>query len=138
MSTTYHEKPTCVAVILCNEVIEDKRTNNKTLVHLFNGVMVPQFPAVHGRMAIVVSLTGGTGKSPITFRILSPSDKEILRFEGEAAFPDPLSIIDIVVEVHNLVLEEEGMHFVDVLTGDYPLGNRKFTVQLGPPQPAPR
>ena len=39
----------CVSLIVCNEVIEDKRSGNKTLVGLFNGIMTPRLPASHPR-----------------------------------------------------------------------------------------
>ncbi len=50
------EKPICVSLIICNEVIEDKRSGNKTLVGLFNSVMAPALPVVHPRMFVMASL----------------------------------------------------------------------------------
>ena len=122
------EQPICVAVIICNEIIEDKRTNNKTLVSLFNGISVSHLPTVHARMFLMASLTNGVGKFKLSFRIKDPSDREVARFDGEAIFPDPLAVIDIVVEIQGLHIEREGGYFVDVLSGDHPLGHRRFNV----------
>lgn len=136
------DQPICVSVIICNEIIEDKRTNNKTLVSLFNSMTVTALPAFRPSMAIMVSLTNGLGKWPIAIVIKSPSDKEIARIQFEVAFRDPIAVDDYSFTLQMLPLPEEGVYFVDVVCGNYPLGHRRFTVskveapQTGnPPQP---
>jgi len=126
------EKPICVALIVCNEVIEDKRSGNKTLVGLFNGIVTPQLPATHPRMYLFATLTSGTGEWPFSFRITAPSGREVMRMQDIARFDDPLVGHDLVVELRNLPIEEEGAYFVDLLLGDSPLANRRFTVQVVP------
>ena len=65
----------------------------------------------------------------MSFSLKSPSGKELLRINGAAnSGGDPLAVIDLVVEVLGLVLGEEGVHFVDVLSGEALLGSRRFTV----------
>jgi hypothetical protein len=122
--------PTCVSVIICNEIIEDKRTNNKTLVSLFNSIVVPKLPATHNRLFIMASFTEGIGTWPISFIVRSPSNASVLRFDAEASFPDPLLVTDISVEVLGMTLQEAGVYFVDIMTGANLLGNRRFTVVL--------
>lgn len=122
------EKPICVAIVICNEIIEDKATNNKTLVSLFSAIQAPSLPTQHPRMFIMASFTSGLGRFPVSFRITSPSGQELMRINGEAEFPDPLATYDFVVEVRNLVLHEEGVHVVDVIVGGEPLAARRFSV----------
>jgi hypothetical protein len=129
--------PTCLSVVLCNEIIEDKRTNNKTLVSLFNGIVVNSLPATHPRMSVMASLTDARGKWPVSFIVRAPSGAELLRFDGEAAFQDPLSVLDISVEIQGLALPESGVYFVDIMTGTFPLGHRRFTVYVGQPPTPP-
>ncbi len=124
------EPPLCIAIVICDMVIEDKRTHNKTLVNLFNSIITRQLPCTHPRMFIMASLTNGIGHWPITFCIRGPSGKEILRTQGDVNFSDPLEVVDVVVEVCWLPLEEEGTHFVDVLTDLTPLAERRFNVIL--------
>ena len=124
------DQPVCVAIVICNEIIEDKRTSNKTLVSLFNSVGVPALPAMHPRLFLMASLTNLRENLPVTFSVKSPSGQEILRVNGEAGSGgDPLTVVDLVVEVLGLPIGEEGVHFVDVLTGDVLLGSRRFTVR---------
>ena len=124
------DRPICVAIIICNEIIEDKRTSNNTLVSLFNSVGVPALPTTHPRLFLMASLTNLREELPVSFSIKSPSSREILRVNGAASSGgDPLAVVDLVVEVLGLSLGEEGVHFVDVLAGDALLGSRRFSVQ---------
>lgn len=131
------ERPICVALVICDVVIEDKRTGNKTLVGLFSNIVAPNMPAVHPRMFLMASLTSGRGTWPFTFRITAPSGREILRMQETTRFIDPLAVHDLIVELRNLPLEETGVHFVDLLLLDSPVANRRFTVQLDSPSLLP-
>ena len=116
--------------LICNEIIEDKRTSNKTLVSLFNSVGVPALPATHPRLFLMASLTNLREDLPVVFSVKGPSGREVLRVNGQAGSGrDPLAVVDLVVEVLGLPLAEEGVHFVDVLSGDSLLGSRRFNVQ---------
>ncbi len=124
------DQPLCVAIVICNEIIEDKRTSNKTLVSLFNSIGVQALPATHPRLFLLASLTNIGADLPVSFSIKSHSGHEIMRVNGMASSGgDPLVVIDLVVEVLGLTLGEEGVHFVDVLSGDVLLGSRRFSVQ---------
>lgn len=123
--------PRCISIVICNEVIEDKQTGNKTLVSLFNQIDATTLPSRHARMFVVASLTDGLGKCPITIRVASlKSDREIARVEGEAEFQDPLGVVDLVVELRWLPLIEEGIHAVDVVADGSLLSTRRFFVRL--------
>ena len=127
--TLSSDRPVCVAIVICNEIIEDKRTSNKTLVSLFNSINVAALPAMHPRLFLMVSLTNLREEIPVSFVIKSPSEKELMRMDGRVSGGgDPLAVIDLVVEVLGLTVGEEGVHFVDVVSGDTLLGSRRFTV----------
>ena len=124
------EKPRCIAIVICNEIIEDKRTNSKTLVSLFNQIYVHALPATHPRMFIFGSFSEGRGEWPIGFRISDPEDKEIMKVEGQAKFIDPLGVLDIVFEVRGLPIKRDGAHFVDVVIGGKQEVGRRFNVSF--------
>jgi hypothetical protein len=129
------ERPLCVALVLCDLIIEDKRTNNKTLVGVFSGIVTPHIPAVHPRMFVLASLTSGRGEWSFSVRITAPSGAEMMHMHDVARFTDPLVVHDLVIELRNLPLSEPGVHFVDLLLGDTPLAHRRFTVQVGEDRP---
>ncbi len=125
------DQPICVSIVICNEIIEDKRTSNKTLVSLFNSIGVASLPATHPRLFLMASLTNLREELPLSVSIKSHSGQEILRVNGAATSGgDPLAVVDLVVEVLGLSIQEEGVHFVDVLAGDMLLGSRRFSVQM--------
>ena len=86
MSEVGIERPFCIAIVICNEVIEDKTTSNKTLVSIFNTIGTPGVPCQHPRMYVMASLTDGRGRWPITFRITGPSGAMLMQMDGEAHF----------------------------------------------------
>ena len=130
MSNLSSDKPVCVAIIICNDIIEDKRTSNKTLVGLFDSLAVPSLPAMQPRLFLMASLTNLGENEPISFSVKSPTGKEILHMDGEASSEgERLGTIDLVVEVLGLTVGELGIHSVEVLAGDTLLGSRRFTVQ---------
>lgn len=125
------ERPRCIAVLICNEVIEDVRTRSKTLVGLFDTIHAHSLPAVHPRMFIMAQFTDGVGEWPVSFRISGPENDEIALLDGTAKITDPLSVLDIVFDLHGLPLRTEGVHFVDVhIAGEHAAG-RRFNVTTG-------
>ena len=123
------DTPLCVAIIICNEIIEDKRTSNKTLVSLFNSISVTALPAMHPRLFFFASVTKVVGDQPLSFTITSPSGKEILRADGAVSSGgDPEAVIDLTLEVLGLTVGEEGVHALNVVSGETVLGSRSFSV----------
>lgn len=122
------ECPTCVAMIICNEIIEDRWTNNKSLIGLFSTISTPGLPAQHSRMFIMASLTDGRGEWPFVLRIESPNGEELFKAEGQLFFDDPLVVHDVVMEVRGLPLPEAGEYHVWLVCGTRLLGSRRFAV----------
>ena len=121
--------PHCVSIVICDNVIEDKATNNKTLVSLFNQILVHALPTKYARMFVVASLTDGRGKCPITLRVVHLSSaREIARVDGELDSQDPLEVLDLVVEFRGLPFFEEGTYVAEVLSESAILGQRRFSV----------
>ncbi len=126
------ERPICIAVVICNEVIEDKATSNKTLVSIFNTIGTPGLPCHHPRMFVMASLTDGRGRWPIAFVITGPSGEQLMKVNGDAQFSNPLDVVDLVLQVRGLELHEPGEHMVDIVVGDERIGSRRFHVVLQP------
>src|SRR5436305_596684 len=55
-------KPVPMAIVICDQIIEDRLTGKKTLVGLFNSIAARSFPCTHATMSVFVSLTEGRGK----------------------------------------------------------------------------
>ena len=130
------ESPVCVSIVLCNECIEDKRTNNKSLISLFNAVHVQTIPAMHSRMVVLATITNAANSLDLDLIIRSPSGKEVIRLSTPFPAAHPLATYDIVFEFNGIVLEEMGTYHIDLLCNSAYLAGRRFDVlQLEPQSP---
>ncbi|MGE0712292.1 MAG: hypothetical protein AB7N76_32670 [Planctomycetota bacterium] len=129
---TRYVKPQCTALILCDAVIEDVRSHNKSLINMFNGVLSPQVPVRHDKMCAYASLTGGRGLVPISLRLCLDQfyERDLLRLPGEVDFPrdNPQGVVDMVFEIRGLVLPAFGPYTFEVMCDEVPLLARRFTV----------
>jgi hypothetical protein len=128
--------PTCLAIVLCDYVIEDKATNNKSLIGLFNRVQAAKFPCSHPRMVIFITLTDGRGDTPVEVFLERASDhREIFKAQGRVEFREPNHVIDLVFDLRGVTFEEPGAYFVGIRTAaGRVLGERSFHV-AGIPAP---
>lgn len=125
------EKPTCLALILCDYIIEDKLTGNKSLIGLFSHILTNQLPCVHNRMCVVVSLSNGRGEIPIKLSITSLSNSEkIFEATGKVAFNDPLAVCDLVFDLRQVPFKTEGTYVIAVSYESTQLLERRFTVKV--------
>ncbi|MHC5080710.1 MAG: DUF6941 family protein [Planctomycetota bacterium] len=122
--------PSCLAIVLCDYVIEDKATNNKSLIGLFNRINATHFPCQHPRMVIFVTLTDGRGKTELeVFLEHGETRKEIFKAGGKVDFKDPNHVIDIVFDLRGVTFEAPGPFFVGIRSkAGRLLGERVFHV----------
>ncbi len=124
-------KPVCPLIAICDLVIQDAATHNRSLINLFNNINVGQLPILHPRLAVVVTVTDARGSFPLEMRIRHVNkDEPILRVQGEAKLADPLVVDELVFDVRGLTFKDEGKHVVEVLSHDDLIGHRWFTVTI--------
>jgi hypothetical protein len=116
-----HE-PVCVALVLCDQVIEDRTTHNKSLIGTFNQIHVPRLPALHPRFSVVASVTDGIGDHPLQLQIIhgQPDGSEVVDFQVGAKLhlKDPHDTTDVVFNVVNFPLRTLGCYVVRVTLGE--------------------
>ncbi len=127
MSEQPGHPPRCISIIICEQVIEDVRTRNKSLIGCFNGIEVQSLPALHPKMYVVVALTGGRGINQIRLRITSASGTQF-EATGEVQFEGPMGVTELVFELLGLPLREPGEYEVAVHCGHPMLASRTFSV----------
>ena len=133
-------EPRCVALILCETVIEDRRTRNKSLINMFNGILAHQTPMRHDRMCAFAAFTGGRGTTSIALRLCYDKDydKDLARLPGKVVFPpgNPHAVVDLVFEMRGFVFPEFGNYTLEVMHEAVPLLARRFSVAKPPPAEA--
>ena len=126
--------PKCLAIIVCDDVIEDKRTGKKSIIGAFNQIWSTSFPSQHDKLVLFVSLTDGKGESDLTVRVvreLQPdySGEEIFRLAGKVKFGNPLDVAELVLTMHKLLLPQSGNYTVLVEVGGGIVGERRIRVE---------
>lgn len=121
--------PLCLALVICNDVLEDRRSGNKSLIGLFNTIHTRGLPATHPRCYVYLSLTGFKGNLPLSIEVHS-QQHEIARMDGQVSAEDAGAVADVVIELEGLPLPEEGEYRVVVSARGEPLAARSFSVEL--------
>ncbi len=129
-------KPIPLAMVICDTVIEDKKTGKKSLIGMFDNIGSAVIPCVHSRLNVFVSLTEGVGQYAGKMRCTS-SDTNAVVFEStvEMMFKDRHQRIELNFELFNLRFPEFGEYRFDLLCDDQPIIGRKFNVIKREPGP---
>ena len=135
--TSEGHKPTLLSIIICNDVIEDKRTGKISLIGTFNGILTQSFPTSHSHMVVHVSLTDGRGDGEGELRLIStselgtePETTPILVAKGPIHFPDPLNVVNLIFNLRNTPFKEAGNYCFEFSFNGHLMGTRRVTVQL--------
>lgn len=126
-------KPTVLALVVCDEVIEDLTTRKKSLIGLFNNIHAQNFPSIHTQLVVFIAMTG-QGVAPIRLELVHAEDvteesKPILRLEqAEFRFKDPNTIVDLVFKFNGVPFPRPGLYHFRVMSGNELLSERDFRV----------
>ncbi len=122
--------PTALAFIICDSIIEDKATNKKSLVGLFNSIATKTFPCIHSVIHVFVGLTGGHGRYQSALSCVKDDDEsvKILDLQGLIKFSDPLEIVEVNFEIRDVRFPEAGIYRFELSCNDIPVISRKFQV----------
>ncbi len=119
----------CLALILCDDVIEDVRTHKKSFLNSFNSIIVPTIPTNHPQFCVVCSITDAQ-KANLAISIKKDdTQKKIMEVRGQVSIENPLDVVDIVFTFRQIPLNEIGSYSVEITSeGEY-IASRRFTVQ---------
>lgn len=81
-------KPQSLLLWICQQVIVDRASGNPSLINLFTGLPVQEFPSLPQRMSVFAALTDSVGRGRITLEVTClESDEVIHRVEELINFP---------------------------------------------------
>lgn len=115
------EKPLGVAMIVCDRVITEEGTQNKTIVSTFNQITAKRYPCFYSRLAVYVALTNGSGEKKVNLRFRNNSgDEPLFEMGGTVKFESPNSVVELIFNVRNLSLPEPGLYTFEIFAdGEY-------------------
>lgn len=127
--------PVLVALLLCDQVIDDRLTNKKSAIGLFNAIVVPTLPTRVPQVSVMATLTEIRTRCPLELRLLRDTDNQMLmRSQGFVDSPGMLAIADLVFSLHGVMFDRAGQYAFELLCDDQLLGRRRFHVVHHPGQ----
>ncbi len=135
MSQNTLDKPCCVCLTLCSEIIEDVRTRSKSVISIFNSVGASQVPTIYPRLCVLASVTNADPDTPVRIAITLPSGGELFSADGKTLPGDKSSVTDFPLEVQGVLLPEVGVYTVTLQVAGDLIAQRLFQVFIAPQQP---
>ena len=131
--------PIGLAIVICDQIIEDKLTNKKSLIGIFNQIGAGQFPCRHPRLAVFVSLTEGRGSSTARLRIThDESNQSVADINGQITFPDIHSVVELNFDLVGLTFPQPGLYSIEFYCDDALVLERRFHVMQMQQPPPPK
>jgi hypothetical protein len=126
------EKPIGIALLICDRVITDAVTHEKTLVSTFNQILAKSCPCVHPRMTIFVAVTNGRGPTEAEIRCVNEADEQSVVFgmNGTISFPDPNHVVEMSFRFNNVTFSKPGLHGVEFLCDGELVLQSRFQVTI--------
>ena len=124
------ELPTCISIILCDDVYRDERTKKLIIVGTFNNINARSFPCVHQKMTILFTLTNAKGTYDLALSVESAKTGHLIcEMKGPAQLNAKLQTVDVDVALQNLSFPEPGKYWITLKADGEIISQRPFTVK---------
>ncbi len=131
--------PVGLAIVVCDQIIEDKLTHKKSLIGTFNQIAAGSFPCRHPRMAVFVSLTEGRGTCAARLRIAHDDTAAVVaELNGQIQFPDIHTVVELNFDLVGLAFPQPGLYSIEFYCDDALVLERRFHVIQAKPQTPPQ
>ncbi len=127
--------PKYLAMLLCDYVVIDAETRNKSLIGIFNRINASKFPVRHDRMHVFVALTNGHGAYDAALKVKNSLGEEVMSLDGKVEMQDPLAVAEINFNIRGLVIPQPGRYFVEFTCDGELLVDRHFDAVKIEPTP---
>ncbi|OGW83960.1 MAG: hypothetical protein A3C47_00235 [Omnitrophica bacterium RIFCSPHIGHO2_02_FULL_51_18] len=119
-----------LAMIICDTVIDDKKTNKKSLIGLFDNINSLKLPCVHPRLNVFIVLTEGNGEYDCALKcIKEDTNKALVELQGKIHCLNPQQKIELNFEMVGLRFTDYGNYRFDFYCNENLLVSRKFLIK---------
>lgn len=134
--TSAKPSPTGLAIVVCDQIIEDKLTHKKSLIGIFNQIATSNFPCRHPQMSVFVSLTEGRGACNARLRVAHEETTHVVaEVHGQIQFADIHSVVELNFNLVGLVFPQPGLYSIEFFCDDALILERRFhVIQMQQPQ----
>lgn len=108
--------PSPLAMIVCDAVIDDRRTAKKSIIGMFNNIHTSKVPAIHPKLNVFLALTEGHGDYNCLLQCVSEDGgKRVFHMEGPIRFQNPHQIVDFNFEIAGIIFPNYGEYRFEFL-----------------------
>jgi len=103
--------PVPLAMVLCDTVIIDKRTDKKSLIGIFSNIGTVKFPFRSNHFAIYIALTDGHGEYKGHLICSDKDGTELFTTKGKIRFgTGAKTVVEMVYDIEGLLFPSEGIY----------------------------
>jgi hypothetical protein len=127
--------PKLLAMVVCDDVIQDRRSNKISLIGIFDRFLTPSLPAIIRPIGVYARLVDAQGEYTFRLDLVRVRD---LKTIGSATAPavhieDRLHSFELVFSIPPLKFEESGPYEFRLFADELHVGNGPFqVVQIQP------
>jgi len=122
--------PSVKAILVCDQIIHEIRTNKKSLIGIFEEIHLPNFPAQYPRIAVYVNLTDAHGEYVLEMRLINEDGEEFGRGQTpKVNIENPLATCEFALQVQNLQFPKPGQYEFQIFANENFLATKVFRVR---------
>lgn len=123
------ELPIGLALIVCDNIIEDIRSRKKSMIGLFSQIHAESFPYTHPSLNMLVSFTGCIGDFPCTIVCEHVEDhKVIFSVNCGISAKSPIDVVDVVIAMKAVTFPVPGRYSIKAVVDDIPIMMRPLMI----------
>jgi len=122
--------PEVLALVLADHVHQDDATDKLFILGTRTAIRAPSFPWNHPVLSVHAVLVDGRGEVSLRFRLVdADEDREVIAEEVVlVTFPDPVTEVEVVVFLDDLLFPEQGEYRLQLFSGEQFLRERRLVV----------
>ena len=133
-----NELPIGIALLPCENVIEDFRTRRKSIIGVISKLHAESFPLTIQTMHVLFSLTGCTSDFPSRLKCVhDDTGKEIFNIKCDIKASSVTDVVDVVIAFKSLSFPQPGSYTLSVVVEDIPIMFRTLAVMERARRPVP-
>jgi hypothetical protein len=126
MSERTPTKPTCKALLLCDDTIIEAGTGKISLIGVFRQFALPRFPARTRAFRAFVQITNAAGRYDFLVQLKDLSTDDVMAEATGIEIEDRLDVFNIVIPVPPLPLEHPGEYDFVVFANSDEIDRQSF------------